>query len=148
MGSYIKGLFHGLGTLLTGMKVTFKEFFTKKITEQYPENRATLKMHDRFCGELTMPHDENGNNRCIACGLCLMACPNGTIRITSEMVADSETGKQKKRLVKYEYDLGSCMFCHLCVNACPHDAIRFSTDFEHAVFTRSKLVKTLNKQLS
>ena len=146
MAGYIKGIFTGLGSLLTGLKVTFKEFFAKKITEQYPENRATLKMNDRFCGELVMPHDADGSNRCIACGLCQMACPNGTIHITTEMVTDPVTGKPKKRLVKYEYDLGSCMFCHLCVNACPHDAIRFSTAFEHAVFTREKLVKTLNKQ--
>ena len=70
MSNYIKGLFHGLGTLLTGMKVTGREFFTPKVTEQYPENRATLKMYDRFCGELSMPHDAEGKNRCIACGLC------------------------------------------------------------------------------
>lgn len=146
MGNYIKGLFNGIGSLLTGLKVTWKEYFTKKITEQYPENRATLKMNDRFCGELTMPADGDGNNKCIACGLCQMACPNNSIRISSEMVEDPETGKKKKRLVRYEYDLGSCMFCHLCVNACPHGAIEFSTSFEHAVFTRSKLVKTLNKQ--
>lgn len=146
MGNYIKGLFNGIGSLLTGLKVTWKEYFTKKITEQYPENRATLKMNDRFCGELTMPADGDGHNKCIACGLCQMACPNNSIRITSEMVEDPETGKKKKRLVRYEYDLGSCMFCHLCANACPHGAIEFSTSFEHAVFTRSKLVKTLNKQ--
>ena len=66
-------------------------------------------------------------------------------KITTETVTDEETGKPRRRLVKYEYDLGACMFCHLCVNACPHDAIRFDTAFEHAVYTRDKLVKTLNK---
>ncbi len=146
MSNYIKGLIHGVGSLLTGLKVTGREFFTPKVTEQYPENRATLRMFDRYCGELTMPHDAEGHNRCIACGLCQAACPNGTIYITTEMVTDPETGKSRRRLVRYEYDLGSCMFCHLCVNACPHDAIRFSTAFEHAVYTREKLVKTLNKQ--
>ena len=116
--SYIKGLFHGLATLATGMKVTFREFFTPKITEQYPENRATLRMYDRFCGELTMPHDAEGRNRCIACGLCQANCPNGTIRLTTEMVTDPETGKTRKRLVRYEYDLGSCMFCRACSATC------------------------------
>ena len=60
--SYIKGLLHGIGTLLTGMKVTGREFFTPKVTEQYPENRATLKISPRFRGRLIMPVDENGNN--------------------------------------------------------------------------------------
>lgn len=81
---------------------------------------------------------------------CLRALPNGlsndTIHITSETQTDEETGKKKKTLVKYEYDLGACMFCQLCVNACPHDAICFDTEFENAVFDRSKLVLTLNKK--
>ena len=29
MINYIKGIFKALGSLLTGMKVTFREFFTK-----------------------------------------------------------------------------------------------------------------------
>ena len=131
---------------MTGMKVTLKEFFTPKVTEQYPENRAALKMYDRFCGELTMPHDAEGRNKCIACGLCQSACPNGTIRLTTETVVDPETGKSKKRLARYEYDLGSCMFSRRCGNPCPPGGLRVSTRFEHAVYTREKLVKQLNKQ--
>ena len=119
---YITSFFKGLFSLLTGMKVTLREFFTKKTTEQYPENRATLKMFDRFRGELVMPHDENNHHKCIACGICEMNCPNGTIKITSEFVTD-ETGKKKKVLIKYRYDLGSCMFCQLCVKMCPQQAI-------------------------
>ena len=63
--------------------------------------------------------------------------------MTSQTI-ETEDGKKKKILAKYEYDLGSCIFCQLCVNACPHDAITFDQNFEHAVFDRSKLVLTLN----
>ena len=141
--TYFSTFFSGLRSLLIGMKVTLREFFTKKVTEKYPENRATLKIHERFRGELVMPHDENGNHKCIACGLCQMNCPNGTIRLTTDTVT-TEDGKKKKVLVKYEYDLGSCIFCQLCVKNCPRNAIEFRPTFEHAVFTRSKLIKQLN----
>ena len=142
---YICSLFGGIKTLLIGMKTTITVFFRKKTTEQYPENRATLQMFDRFRGTLVMPHDENNQHKCVSCGLCQMACPNGTINITTDSVTDEE-GKKKKFLAKYEYDLGSCIFCQLCVNACPHDAIKFENTFEHAVYTRDKLVQKLNNE--
>lgn len=142
---YIKGYYQGVKSLLIGMRTSMKVFCQKKVTEQYPENRhTTLHIAERHRAMLVMPHDEEGNNRCIACGLCQMACPNGTIRLTTEM-RETEGGKKKKFLVKYEYNLGSCMFCQLCVNACPHDAICFTNDFENAVFQKEKLVLTLNK---
>ncbi len=145
MANYFSKVFNAIVSLGTGLKVTGKEFFTRKVTEEYPDNRDTLVISDRFAGTLEMPHDENGNNKCIACGICRNACPNGTINIVSETVQDPETGKSKKKLVKYEYDLGQCMFCRLCVNACPTKAIQFSNKFEHAVFQREKLVKVLNR---
>ena len=134
---------HGIGTLLTGMKITGREFFTKKVTEQYPENRNTLEISPRFRGRLTMPIDENGNNKCTACTLCEKACPNGSIKILSQMVTTAD-GKKKKLLTDYMYDLGDCMFCQLCVNACPQNAIEFVKDFENAVFNRNALKQHLN----
>lgn len=138
---YFGKLFHGISTLLTGFKVTGKEFFTKKVTEEYPDNRDTLAISPRFRGRLVMPDPQ----KCIACGLCQINCPNDTIKVVSEMVVDEETGRKKKNLVSYDYDLGACMFCQLCVNACPHDAIHFSTEFENAVYDREHLKLTLNK---
>ncbi len=143
--TYIGSIYTTIVSLLTGLKVTMREFFTRKVTEQYPENRKTQHISERHRAMLVMPHDEQGNNRCIACGLCSNACPNGTISITTTTVTDEETGKTKKVLADYRYDLGSCMFCQLCVNACPKGAIEFSNEFENAVFDRSKLIIKLNR---
>ena len=142
---YVKSVFTGLWTLLTGMKITLTEFFTPKITQCYPENRATLKVSDRFRGTLTLKQDAEGNHKCIACGLCAINCPNQTITIVTRTIT-TEEGKNKKVLDKYIYDLGSCTFCQLCVSSCPHNAIEFIPEFEHAVYTREKLVKQLNKK--
>lgn len=143
--NYIKGVYDGIKSLLTGMRVTLRVFFRKKSTEQYPENRATLTMFDRFKGELSMPHNDQNQHKCIACRICENNCPNGTIRITTDTVTD-ENGKAKKILNTYEYDLGSCIFCDICVMTCPHDAIKFETTFENSYYTRSKLLLTLNHE--
>lgn len=145
MGSvkeYFTSLGSGIASLIKGMSVTGKEFITPKITERYPEDRETYKWPDRFRAILQFKYDKDGNHKCIACGSCERACPNGTITIETKMV-DTLTGK-KRKLDKYFYDLGSCTFCQLCVTSCPTGAIEFSNDFEQAVFTRSKLVKKLN----
>ena len=141
--NYIQGLFHGIKTLGIGLKTSIKVFFEHHETEQYPENRKTLTFSEtnRFC--LEMPHNEKNEHKCIACGLCQMACPNDSITVTSEMVT-TEEGKKKKQLVRYEYNIGQCMFCNRCVTAYPQDAIRFNQEFENAVFDKSKLILQLN----
>lgn len=140
---YFSEVGKGIKSLVTGMAVTGKEFVTPKVTEQYPENRATLDISDRFRAELTLKYDSEGRHKCIGCGICQMNCPNGTIQLTTKMV-ELPDGKKKRKLDKYMYDLGSCTFCMLCVTTCPQGALEFSNDFEQAVFTRDKLVKQLN----
>ena len=145
VSKYFSGLFTGIGSLLGGMAVTWKELWTKKVTQQYPENRDTLVISDRFRAELTMPHDENNEHACTACGICEMNCPNGTITVNFKMI-ETEDGKKKKVLDTYKWDLGMCTFCNLCVLTCPSNAIKFENTFENAVFTRSKLVQQLNHE--
>ncbi|MBO5787172.1 MAG: NADH-quinone oxidoreductase subunit I [Bacteroidaceae bacterium] len=143
--TYVGNILTTIKSLLTGLGVTLREFFTRKVTERYPENRKTLHISERHRAMLRMPHDEEGNNKCIACGLCQQACPNGTISITTRTVTDEESGKSRKVLAEYHYDLGACMFCQLCVNACPKSAIEFTNEFENAVFDRKKLIMKLNR---
>ena len=155
MGSvkeYFSSLGTGISSLIKGMGVTGKEFFTPKVTESYPDSRKGADPSEpryqqyaapRFRAKLQFIYLPDGRNRCTACGTCQRNCPNGTITITTKM-ADLPDGKKKRKLDKYMYDLGSCTFCELCVTTCPFDAIEFSNDFEQAVFTREKLVQQLN----
>lgn len=144
--SYFGEIKDAISSLLTGLSVTMREYFTPKVTEQYPENRTTtLRVAKRHRGRLVMKRDENDTVKCVACLMCEKACPNGTIRIASEMVT-TEEGKKKRQLNDYIYDLGDCMFCELCTNACNFDAIEFTNDFENSVFDRNTLVLHLDKE--
>ena len=90
--SYFGGALAGIKTLLTGMDITMGEYATRKITEQYPENRKTQHIAERHRGTLVMPVDAAGKNKCTACTLCEKACPNGSISIVSQMIT-TEDGK-------------------------------------------------------
>jgi NADH-quinone oxidoreductase subunit I len=141
---YIKDVFHGVKTLLQGMGITIRHYFRKEVTQQYPNNRDTLKMFDRFRGEVMMPHNEKNEHRCTGCGICETACPNGSIEIIVKKVVGDD-GKARRAIDKHIYNLGMCTLCNLCIKACPSDAIIMGQTFEHAVYNRSELVKVLNR---
>ncbi|MCY7361036.1 MAG: 4Fe-4S binding protein [Ignavibacteria bacterium] len=147
ISKYFSDIYNAVKSLLTGMKVTGYYFFHPKeiVTQQYPENKDTLKMFDRFRGEVVLIHDENNEHKCTGCSACELACPNGTIEIISDKAIDPETGKSKKIIDTFVYHLQMCTFCNLCIPACPTDAIKMAQSFEHSVFDRSKLTKVLNK---
>jgi NADH-quinone oxidoreductase subunit I len=144
--AYITEILKGIWTLLTGMRVTAKYFFTpwKHITQQYPENRQTLKIAERFRGEVIMPHDENNEHKCTGCGICEINCPNGSIEIISKSVM-TEEGKKRRAIDQHIYHLGMCTFCNLCIKACPTGAIVMGQKFEHAFWDRTSLTKVLNQ---
>ena len=146
---YISSIFSALKTLFKGMAVTGHYISHPKeiITQQYPENRETLKMFDMFRGEVVLTHSESNEHRCTGCSACEVAYPNGTIEIINKRI-EMPDGKKKKVIDKFVYHLSMCTFCNLCILSCPTDAIKMSQDFEHAVFDRSQLTKVLNKPAS
>jgi len=143
LDTYAKKVFLGAWGLVKGMSVTLGYFFRpgRIVTEQYPENRKTLKMHSAFRGHVIMPHDENGEHKCTGCTLCEKACPNATIS-----VLNTKNIAGKKVLGKYIYRMDQCTLCGLCVEACPFDAIRMGNEFEHAATNRNNYEWVLNKK--
>ncbi|MCE5285653.1 MAG: NADH-quinone oxidoreductase subunit I [Pelosinus sp.] len=107
--------------LLKGMGITFKHFLGKKVTVQYPEEK--IPMSPRFRGGDL----ELNSEKCIACGLCSMACPNAAIALTTVM-----NEQKKKRLASYIYHSGRCLYCNLCVEACPTKAIHWDQNYENS----------------
>ena len=140
---YFKRCITGPWSLMCGLSVSLKYFFDTRriVTEQYPENRKTLKMHNRFRGKLEMIEDADGNNRCTACGMCERACPNASINVLS-----TKNIAGKKVLGRYVYHFASCTQCGLCVEACPFGAIRMNQEFEVATTDPNTLEMILNKK--
>ena len=140
---YLKRCITGPWSLMCGLSVSLKYFFNPKriVTEQYPENRKTLKMHERYRGRLEMIEDADGNNRCTACGMCERACPNASINVLA-----TKNIAGKKVLGRYVYHFASCTQCGLCVEACPFGAIQMSQAFEVATTDPNDLEMILNKK--
>lgn len=141
--TYLKKCVTGPWSLLCGLSVSLKYFFNPKkiVTEQYPENRKTLKMHERFRGRLSMVEDADGNNHCTACGMCERSCPNGSINVQA-----TKNIAGKKVLGRYVYHFASCTQCGLCVEACPFGAIEMAPEFEVATTDINSLEMILNKK--
>lgn len=146
IGNYISTVYNSVTSLLKGMRRTGYYFTHHKeiITQSYPENRDHLNLPERFKGEVIMTHTESNEHRCTGCTACELACPNGTIKIITKFDLTPE-GKKKKALDTFIYHLELCTMCNLCIQACPTDAIKMAQTFEHSVFDRSELTKTLNQ---
>ena len=102
--------------LLKGLRVTLRNFFVKKVTVQYPEEKTPQS--PRFRGLHALRRYPNGEERCIACKLCEAVCPALAITIESDVQPDGT-----RRTTRYDIDLFKCIYCGFCEEACPVDAI-------------------------
>ena len=66
-----------LGEIAAGMWLTLKYFFRRKVTLNYPHEKGPLS--PRFRGEHVLRRYPNGEERCIACKLCIPACAFGAL---------------------------------------------------------------------
>lgn len=147
LGRYISEVYKAVKSLLKGMRQTGSYFVhhrKDKLTQEYPDNKATLALPERFRGEVVMLHDENNEHACTGCTACELACPNATIKIVTKFDISPE-GKKKKAIDTFVYHLELCTMCNLCIEACPTDAIKMAQTFEHSVLDRRQLTKVLNK---
>ena len=130
-----------LTELLTGLSVTARTLFRKKVTINYPEERTPQS--PRFRGLHALRRYANGEERCIACKLCEAVCPALAITIESD-VADDGTRRTKR----YDIDLFKCIYCGFCEEACPVDAIVETRIHEYHMENRGENIMTKDKLLA
>jgi len=129
-----------LWNILKGMLITFSHIFTKNPTIQYPEQKRPFS--PVFRGLHVLNRDEEGRERCTACGLCAVACPAEaiTMEAAERLPGEENLYREEKYAARYEINMLRCIFCGLCEEACPKDAIYLSETFAPASFTRQSFI--------
>lgn len=143
-----------LPAILGGVYITFKHIFKKKATISYPEKKREIS--EVYRGQHVLKRDENGAERCTACGLCAVACPAEAITMIAEERKPGEENlyREEKYASTYEINMLRCIFCGLCEEACPKEAIFLtdrivSSDFERDgfIYGKDKLVEPVDKRI-
>ncbi len=134
----VGSVFKRIWALLVGLKETLGYFLGttilgKPITQNYPEERRTP--YPRFHGLHMLLRDEEGREKCVACGLCAAVCPARCITVEA---GENENGV--KYAQHYQIDISRCIFCGYCVEACPVGAILLGGDYELADHTRESMI--------
>lgn len=126
--------FKNLGGYVRGKPTTF--------VVQYPEERVDFA--DAFRGMPVLVQLDNGQPRCVACGLCEFACPTDCITIVPGELHGAGIERYPEA---FQIDMSRCMFCGLCEEACPEEAIVMSREVEIGTFDRDAMIFEKEKLL-
>ncbi|MEH6577809.1 MAG: NADH-quinone oxidoreductase subunit NuoI [Amphritea sp.] len=110
-----------------------KHTTTKIDTVEYPDEQPYLA--PRYRGRIVLTRDPDGEERCVACNLCAVACPVDCIAL--QKTQDDE-GRWQAEFFRINFS--RCIFCGMCEEACPTYAIQLTPDFEICESERSNLV--------
>ena len=129
--------------MIEGLWITLRYLVKPSITVQYPDEK--LAPYDRFRGALLFDAEI-----CIACSLCVKACPSACIVLLSATAPDPKNPEVRKKVAKvdwYSIDIGKCNFCRLCEEACPTKpkSVWHSLDYEVVFSGRGDMVRGWKK---
>src|SRR6476469_5116541 len=101
--------------LIVGFATTLKHIFRKPITVNYPDQKVPV--FPKYRGKQVLMRDENGLEKCVACGLCAVACPADAIYL--EAAENDGTVQAGPRYAKVnQINKPRCIFCGYCEEAC------------------------------
>ena len=122
-----------LGSLRGFLSVTFRNFWRRKGTSRYPEDKS--KYSGTSLPQLVQ--DEQGRVRCVACHLCGSACPADCISIET---GNAPWDDRQRFPQRFEIDALRCIFCGYCALACPIDALHMEERRPLAARQRRRLL--------
>lgn len=143
-----------LPAIFKGMGITLKHMFKKPATVSYPEHTRPIAKVWR--GKHVLKRDEEGRERCTACGLCAVACPAEAITMTAAERTNEEKHlyREEKYAATYEINMLRCIFCGLCEEACPKSAIYLTDRLVEPennrgsfIYGKEKLLETIENRI-
>ncbi|HXG29673.1 MAG TPA: NADH-quinone oxidoreductase subunit NuoI [Nevskiales bacterium] len=126
-------MFDLLWSSLRSLAMIFMHAFRKRDTIQYPEEKPYVP--PRYRGRIVLTRDPDGDERCVACNLCAVACPVGCIALQK---AEREDGRWYPEWFRINFS--RCIYCGFCEEACPTYAIQLTPDYEMAEYDRQNMV--------